>query len=80
MKYLKDLNLEPLKINELEDYADLKGINLEQELKEILINGVENLYKKIVPKDRQSLIEHKLTKQKKSESPKKIINSERIGE
>ena len=65
MKYLKDLDLDSLEINELKDYAYMKNIDLEKEIATILNNGVKNLYKKIVPKDRQALIEAKKLKAKK---------------
>lgn len=70
MKYLKDLNFEQLKLNELEDYAELKGVDIEKEIKTLLEDGVNALYKKLVPKDRQALIDMKIKKEKLSKASK----------
>ena len=70
MKYLKDLNFEQLKLNELEDYAELKGVDIEKEIKTLLEDGVNALYKKLVPKDRQALIDMKIKKEKLSKAAK----------
>lgn len=70
MKYLKDLNIEQLKLNELEDYAELKGVDIEKEIKTLLEDGVNALYKKLVPKERQALIDMKIKKEKLSKESK----------
>lgn len=70
MKYLKDIEMDTLEINELQDYADMKEIDLDKEINDILNTGVRNLYKKLVPRDRQALIERKLEKTKKVTKPK----------
>jgi hypothetical protein len=70
MKYLKDLNFEQLKLNELEDYAELKGVDIEKELMDLLREGANNLYKKLVPKERQVLIDMKLKKEKEKQERK----------
>lgn len=70
MKYLKDLEMDTLEINELQDYADMKEVDLDKEINDILNTGVRNLYKKLVPKERQALIERKISKTKKP-TPKK---------
>lgn len=66
MKFLKDLDIDQLKINSLLDYAEMKGINLEQELKNSLEQEVEKLYKKYVPKDVQALTDYKIKKANKA--------------
>lgn len=70
MKYLKDIKMDELKINELVDYADMKDVDLEKEILNILSTGIDSLYKKLVPKDRQLLIEKKIAKQNQARKSK----------
>lgn len=79
MKFLKDLDIEQLKIDSLVDCTKMKKINLEEELKNIMEQEVEKLYKKYVPKDVRDVNDFKLQESSKEKlskpSPKKATPS-----
>ncbi len=51
---------DPLKFQTLKDYLDMNNISLEDEINKGIINVLDDIYKKYVPKEQQKLIDYKL--------------------